>query len=53
MEDETIPFVKQLLDKLEENVKELENAKKENDPREFSKLKENSFAIHEEIDKIL
>lgn len=53
MENDAIPFVKQLVEKLEENVKNLEAAKKDNDPREFNELKKNSFDIHEEIEKLL
>lgn len=53
MEQEKIPFIKQLLGKLEDNIRKLEKAKEDNDPRSFNEIKKNSFDIHEEINKLI
>jgi hypothetical protein len=53
MKEEAIVFVKQLLNKLEQNVSLLEGAKEENDPRSFNDYKKNSFDVHQEIEKLI
>lgn len=53
MKEDGIIFVKQLLEKLEDNVKKLEKAKEDNEPREFNELKKKSFDIHKEIEGLL
>lgn len=53
MEKESITFVNQLIGKLEENTKKLEQAKNDNDPRSFNQIKRDSFKIHEELGKLI
>lgn len=53
MKEEGIIFVKQLLEKLEGNVKELEEKREDNEPREFNELKKKSFDIHKKIEELL
>ena len=53
MEKEKIIFIKQMLNSLENKIKELETLKKNNDPRRFNEVKKDSFNIHEEISKII
>jgi len=53
MNKDAIIFMKQLISKLEENVKKLEKAKENNDPREFNDLKKQCFDIQKEMEKMI
>jgi hypothetical protein len=53
MEKDAIVFVKQLVESLEVNLKKLEKAKKDNDPREFNDLKKKCFDIQKQIEDLV
>lgn len=53
MNKDAIIFMKQFINKLEENVKKLEKAKKDNDPRGFSDLKKECFDIQKQMEKLM
>lgn len=53
MDKEAIGFVKQLIEKVEKNVKKLEDAKENNDPRLFNDMKKKCFDLQNEIGKLI
>ncbi len=53
MKEENLIFVKQLLNSLEKKMKELAEAKKENDPRKFNEIKKECLKLNGQIGELI
>jgi len=53
MKEENILFVKQLLNSLNDKLKELNKAKEDNEPKKFSDLKNETIKINNQIGNLI
>ncbi len=53
MKEENLIFVKQLINSLDKKLKNLANAKEENDPKKFNDLKKECLKLNEQIGNLI